>query len=159
SITCPNTSCGAVLEGTDLRHCNRCGAFLPAVVEDAADPLLGQPILNGKYRIGSIIGEGGMGKVYLAEQKVGSGTRKVAIKTLQPDLAQDPQIIARFHREAQTVMELEHPNTIKFYDFDEIELNGRKFLVVVMEFIQGESLAHVLARGAIEVPRAERIMA
>jgi serine/threonine-protein kinase len=159
SITCPNTACGAVLEGTDLRHCPRCGSFLPlAQQQDPADPLVGQPILGGKYRILSIIGEGGMGKVYLAEQKLGTATRKVAIKTLQPDLAGDPQIIARFHRETQTVIELEHPNTIKFYDFGELDEGGKK-LFVVMEFIQGESLAHVLARGAIDVQRTERIMA
>ena len=159
AITCPNTACGVQLqEGQDLRHCPRCGAFLPIQQPvNVADPLVGQPILSGKYRILKVIGEGGMGKVYLAEQKLGNATRKVAIKTLQPDLAQDPQIIARFHRETQTVIELEHPNTIKFYDFGELEDHGKK-LFVVMEFIQGESLAHVLARGPIDLARAERIM-
>ncbi len=158
SITCPNAACGSVLEGTDLRHCPRCGSFLPLAQEvDPADPLVGQPILGGKYRILSIIGEGGMGKVYLAEQKLGTATRKVAIKTLQPDLAQDPQIIARFHRETQTVIELEHPNTIKFFDFGELEDHGKK-LFVVMEFIQGESLGHLLARGPLDTGRSERIV-
>lgn len=157
SITCPNTSCGATLEGNDLRHCPRCGAFLPLPAQDAADPLVGQPILNGKYRILSIIGEGGMGKVYLAEQKIGGGTRKVAIKTLQPELASDPQIVARFLREAEIVVKLEHPNTIRFYDFGTLEEHGKQ-LFVVMEYLQGESLAHVLARGPLDVPRTERIL-
>jgi serine/threonine-protein kinase len=160
AITCSNPSCGYVVQSTDQKFCPKCGAFLPLAEQtDAADPLVGQPILDGKYRINSIIGEGGMGKVYLAEQKMGTATRKVAIKTLQPELANDPQIIARFHRETQTVIELEHPNTIKFYDFGDLPMpDGKKFLFIAMEFIQGETLAHVLARGPIDVARAERIM-
>ena len=68
-----------------------------------SDPLIGQNIAENRYKIIKIIGEGGMGKVYLGEQKLGDRVRPVAIKTLQPDLAGDPQIIARFHREAGTV--------------------------------------------------------
>ncbi|MBL8684212.1 MAG: protein kinase [Myxococcales bacterium] len=159
-MTCSNPSCGYVVQSTDQKFCPKCGAFLPLPEQaDAADPLVGQPILDGKYRISSVIGEGGMGKVYLAEQKMGTATRKVAIKTLQPELANDPQIIARFHRETQTVIELEHPNTIKFYDFGDLPTpDGKKFLFIAMEFIQGETLAHVLARGSIDGVRAERIM-
>ncbi len=155
SITCPNTGCGFVTEGSDVKHCQRCGAFLPTQQVDVADPLLGQPIVGGKYRILSVLGEGGMGKVYLGEQKLGSAVRKVAIKTLQPDLAQDPQIVARFHRETETVIQLEHPNTIKFYDFGELP-DGKLF--VAMEYIQGESLAHVIARGALPPARVEHIL-
>jgi serine/threonine protein kinase len=160
AITCSNPSCGYVVQSADQKFCPKCGAFLPLPEQtDAADPLVGQPILDGKYRINSIIGEGGMGKVYLAEQKMGTATRKVAIKTLQPELANDPQIIARFHRETQTVIELEHPNTIKFYDFGDLPTpDGKKFLFIAMEFIQGETLAHLLARGPIDVARAERIL-
>jgi serine/threonine protein kinase len=160
AITCSNPSCGYVVQSADQKFCPKCGAFLPLPEQaDAADPLVGQPILDGKYRISSIIGEGGMGKVYLAEQKMGTATRKVAIKTLQPELANDPQIIARFHRETQTVIELEHPNTIKFYDFGDLPMpDGKKFLFIAMEYIQGETLAHVLARGPCDVARTERIM-
>jgi serine/threonine protein kinase len=160
AITCSNPSCGYVVQSTDQKFCPKCGAFLPLPEQaDPADPLVGQPILDGKYRITSVIGEGGMGKVYLAEQKMGTATRKVAIKTLQPELANDPQIIARFHRETQTVIELEHPNTIKFYDFGDLPMpDGKKFLFIAMEFIQGETLAHLLARGPIDGTRSERIM-
>ena len=123
--------------------------------QDSSDPLIGQSIAEGRYRIVRVIGEGGMGKVYLGEQKLGDRTRSVAIKTLQPDLAQDPQIVARFHREAGTVSVLEHPNTIKFFESGELA-DGKLF--VAMEFIQGESLAHVIARGPFPGPRVEHIL-
>ncbi len=119
------------------------------------DPLIGQNIAENRYKIVKIIGEGGMGKVYLGEQKLGDRVRPVAIKTLQPDLAGDPQIVARFHREAGTVSLLDHPNTIKFYESG--ELPGGK-LFVAMEFIQGESLAHSIARGAMAPQRIEHIL-
>ncbi len=120
-----------------------------------SDPLIGQNIAENRYKIIKIIGEGGMGKVYLGEQKLGDRVRPVAIKTLQPDLAGDPQIIARFHREAGTVSLLDHPNTIKFYESG--ELPGGK-LFVAMEFIQGESLAHSIARGPLAPQRIEHIL-
>jgi eukaryotic-like serine/threonine-protein kinase len=120
-----------------------------------SDPLIGQHIAENRYKIVKVIGEGGMGKVYLGEQKLGDRVRPVAIKTLQPDLAGDPQIIARFHREAGTVSLLDHPNTIKFYESG--ELPDHK-LFVAMEFIQGESLAHNIARGPIAPQRIEHIL-
>ncbi len=120
-----------------------------------SDPLIGQNIAENRYKIVKIIGEGGMGKVYLGEQKLGDRVRPVAIKTLQPDLAGDPQIVARFHREAGTVSLLDHPNTIKFYESG--ELPGGK-LFVAMEFIQGESLAHSIARGPLAPQRIEHVL-
>ncbi len=123
---------------------------------ETTDPLIGQTISNGKYVIVKVLGEGGMGKVYQGEQKLGDGKRQIAIKTLQPELAQDPQLVARFEREAGTVAQLEHPNTIRFYDSGKLE-DGK--LYVVMEFIQGESLAHVIARGPLPPQKVEHILA
>ena len=123
---------------------------------DTSDPLIGQTIADGKYRIVKVLGEGGMGKVYMGVQKLGDRERSVAIKTLQPELAQDPQIVARFHREAGTVSLLEHPNTIKFYESGQLP-DGKLF--VAMEYIQGESLAHVIARGPLSPQRVEHILA
>ena len=123
-------------------------------VEGETDKLVGK-ILAGRYRVAKMIGEGGMGRVYLAEQKMGAATRKVAIKTLHPELSQDPQLVARFHRECETVIELSHPNTIQFYDFGELD---DKTLYVVMEFIEGESLASVLSRGPLDFGRIDRIL-
>ena len=126
-----------------------------AAGSDPNDPLVGQAVADGKYRVVRVIGEGGMGKVYMAEQQLGDRTRPVAIKTLLPELAQDPQIVQRFHREAGTVSLLEHPNTIKFFESGKLA-DGQHF--VAMEFIQGESLAHIIARGALAGQRAEHIL-
>ena len=103
------------------KFCLSCGAMLEVDASaDEGDPLIGK-VLLGRYRPISVLGEGGMGKVYLSEQKMGTATRKVAIKTLHPELGNDPQLVARFHRESETVIELRHPNTIQFYDFGELE--------------------------------------
>ncbi len=118
------------------------------------DPLIGR-ILLGRYRVTKLLGEGGMGKVYLAEQKMGTATRSVAIKTLHTELINDAQLVARFHRECETVIDLHHPNTVQFYDFGELE---DKTLFIVMEYILGEDLAHTLQRGAIEAERADRLL-
>ncbi len=119
------------------------------------DPLVGTVVL-GKYKIIKQLGEGGMGCVYLAEQQLGSTARKVAIKTLHKHLSHDPHIKARFDREAGTVAALEHPNTIQVYDFGAME-DGTLFLV--MEFVQGRSVADILEKdGAMPPARVENIL-
>src|SRR4030088_3375457 len=136
------------------RFCAKCGALLPAAPE-TSDPLIGQ-IVGGRYRITSLLGEGGMGRVYVGEQQMGTNVRKVAVKTLQAQYAKDPQILARFHRECGTVSELEHPNTIQFFDFGQTP-NGE--LYIAMEFVQGQSLADALTRGGAMAPeRVVKIM-
>ena len=119
------------------------------------DPLVGT-LVAGKYRIVKQLGEGGMGCVYLAEQQLGSTARKVALKTLHKHLSHDPAIKARFDREAGTVAALEHPNTIQVYDFGSME-DGTLYLV--MEFVQGRSVADILEKdGAMPPARVENIM-
>jgi serine/threonine protein kinase len=145
--------CSATLT-PGARFCLQCGAMVEVQVEESGDPLLGK-IIAGRYRVVSLIGEGGMGRVYLAEQKMGAATRKVAIKTLHPELSADPQLVARFHRECETVIELHHPNTIQFYDFGELE---DRTLYVVMEFIEGAALASILEAGPLDPTRADRII-
>jgi serine/threonine-protein kinase len=120
-----------------------------------ADPLVGT-VVAGKYKIVKQLGEGGMGCVYLAEQQLGSTARKVALKTLHKHLSHDPHIKARFHREAGTVAALEHPNTIQVYDFGEMA-DGTLYLV--MEFVQGRSVADILEKdGAMPPARVEHIL-
>lgn len=119
------------------------------------DPLVGQ-VVAGKYRIVRLLGEGGMGCVYMAEQQLGTSTRKVALKTLHKHLSHDPHIKARFDREAGTVAALEHPNTIQVYDFGAME-DGTLYLV--MEFVQGKSVADILEKeGPMPPARVENIM-
>jgi serine/threonine-protein kinase len=121
----------------------------------AADPLVGK-VVAGKYQIVKQLGEGGMGCVYLAEQKLGTSVRKVALKTLHKHLSHDPHIKARFDREAGTVAALEHPNTIQVYDFGEME-DGTLYLV--MEFVQGRSVADILEKdGPMPPARVENIL-
>jgi serine/threonine-protein kinase len=123
--------------------------------EQAVDPLVGTVVAN-KYRIVKQLGEGGMGCVYLAEQQLGTSVRKVALKTLHKHLSHDPAIKKRFDREAGTVAALEHPNTIQVYDFGEME-DGTLYLV--MEFVQGRSVADILEKdGPMPPARVENIL-
>ena len=124
----------------EARFCAACGAALPARVESQNDPLIGQ-VIGGRYRITGIIGEGGMGVVYVGEQQMGSTIRKVAVKTLHPHLSKDTSVLKRFHRECGTVAQLEHPNTIKVYDFGSTP-DGT--LYIAMEFVAGRALSDVL---------------
>ncbi len=117
------------------------------------DSWIGRTLLE-RYRIVRPIGQGGMGKVYLAEQKMGNAARHVAIKTLHTGT--DPSLVARFHRESATVIQLSHPNTIQFYDFGELD-DGT--LLIVMEYVEGHSLAETLHQeGALPLPRVDAIL-
>ena len=136
------------------RFCAKCGAIL-ATPADGPDPLLGQ-VVGGRYRVTSVLGEGGMGKVYVGEQQMGSTVRKVAIKTLHAHLSNDPSVLQRFHRECGTVAQLEHPNTIKFFDFGATQ-DGT--LYIAMEFVAGKSLSDVIAQqGPLSPERVSKIM-
>jgi tRNA A-37 threonylcarbamoyl transferase component Bud32 len=136
------------------RFCAKCGALMPPE-ETGEDPLVGQ-VIGGRYRITGVLGEGGMGIVYIGEQQMGSTVRKVAVKTLHSHLSKDPSVLARFHRECGTVAQLEHPNTIKFYDFGATE-DGT--LYIAMEFVKGDPLADVIEQGgAMPVDRSLKIM-
>jgi len=138
----------------NARFCAKCGALLP-VAGAEEDPLIGQVIKN-TFRITRMIGEGGMGRVYEGEQQMGTVTRKVAIKTLHPDLSRDTQIVARFNRECGTVAELEHPNTIQFFDFGQTP-DGTLF--IAMEFLEGHSIAKILeTTGPMPPARVEHIL-
>jgi serine/threonine-protein kinase len=112
--------------------------------------------LGGKYRVARLLGEGGMGAVYEGEQQLGTTKRKVAIKTLHPHLSRDPKVKARFEREVGTIAELEHPNTIQVFDFGSTP-DG--ILYIVMEFLQGRSLADVLEKeGPLSPERALHVI-
>ncbi|AUX20010.1 uncharacterized protein SOCEGT47_004670 [Sorangium cellulosum] len=137
------------------RFCATCGALLP-VAPVEADPLIGT-IVGGRFRIVGVLGEGGMGRVYNGEQPMGTSVRKVAIKTLLSQHARDPQVVARFMRECGTVSELEHPNTIKVYDFGQTNTGE---LYIAMELLNGLSLEAALEKGGALLPeRVDRIIA
>ncbi|HSQ68201.1 MAG TPA: protein kinase, partial [Polyangiaceae bacterium] len=124
-------------------------------VTEGPERLIGVEI-GGKYKIVRILGEGGMGCVYQGEQKLGATVRKVAIKTLHEHLSHDPQILARFEREVGTVAALQHPNTIQVFDFGKMD-DGT--LYIVMEFVEGQSVAAVIEReGPMDPARVAKIL-
>ncbi|MBI1280833.1 MAG: protein kinase [Anaerolineaceae bacterium] len=99
--------------------------------------LTGQTV--AQYAVGELLGQGGMGAVYRAQQT--GLNRAVAFKVLPPSLAQQPEFIERFIREAQTAARLEHPNIVPIYDYG--TYGGLSY--VVMRLLTGGSLAERLS--------------
>jgi CheY-like chemotaxis protein len=99
--------------------------------------------LGGRYRIGRLLGTGGMGSVYAATRE-DLGRMRVAIKILHPQLAADEGLIARFRREAETVGAVNHPNIVGILDFQIDHEDEPAFLV--MELLDGLSLRQELQR-------------
>src|SRR2546422_4023612 len=97
-------------------------------------------VLGGRYRLGRRIASGGMGTVWEAMDDVLG--RRVAVKALSDALASDERFVERFRREARAAAGLSHPNVAGVFDYGEDD--GRPF--IVMELIQGETLAERLAR-------------
>jgi serine/threonine protein kinase len=111
-------------------------------------------VLDGRYRVLSKLGEGGMGEVYLVEQV--NLFRKCALKILKARLATERKFVARFRREARAANRVQHPNIVGVYDFGQLP-DGRFYLS--MEYAQGESLDRILKRsGALPVPRVLHIL-
>ena len=104
----------------------------------------------GPYEIHSALGAGGMGEVYKARDT--RLDRTVAIKILPESLAADPQFRDRFDREARTISQLDHPHICALYDVG--EHNGTAYLV--MQYLEGETLADRLKTGALALDQALR---
>jgi serine/threonine-protein kinase len=109
-------------------------------------------VIAGKYRIESLIGEGGMGAVFSATHVVTG--RRLAVKWLLPDIARSEDAVQRLLREAQAAGRIDHPNVVDVYDVGDFE--GSPFLV--MELLQGESLTRGLERGALKIPEIIRMV-
>ena len=105
----------------------------------------------GPFRITEKLGEGGMGEVYKARDT--RLDRTVAIKVLPAAVANDADLRSRFEREARSISALNHPNICTLYEYDSSE--GNDFLV--LEYIEGETLASRLDRGALKLDEALRI--
>jgi serine/threonine protein kinase len=109
-------------------------------------------LIAGRYRLEERVAIGGMGEVWTARDETLG--RRVAVKLLRDSLAQDPVVAERFRREALTAASLSHPNMAEVYDY--VEEEGRPG--IVMEMVDGETLADRLRRGRLDTPEAIRIV-
>ena len=132
---CPE--CRKAIEDA-ARFCPYCGAASAATTQDPVDPWIGQ-VVNGKFRVEALVGQGGMGRVYRAKHL--TLDRPVVLKMLHKDFSTDPQVVQRFQREARAASRLNHPNSIAVLDFGEAE-DGTLFMA--MEFLAGRDLARVI---------------
>lgn len=106
---------------------------------DATDAHLIGRTIRDRYVIVRRLGEGGMGRVYLAELK-GMRARRFAVKLLRPDLTNNVRFQQRFHDEAKHQAQLDHENIVEMVDY--FELNGDYFLV--LDFVDGKPLSDIL---------------
>jgi serine/threonine-protein kinase len=137
-----------------MRECPRCESCHEDAVEScpecgtATKPTLPcSTLLNDRYRLEKRLGRGAMGQVYLARDE-NLSTRRVAIKTVRPDILQDEDMqegeaIARFEREARTAASIRHPNVVDVTDFGK---SPEGIFYLVMEYVEGETLYHLLRR-------------
>ena len=137
----PDTTKFCPLDGSTLRSKNPTADLVGQVVAD-------------RYSIIKKLGEGGMGAVYLGEHvKMG---RKSAIKVMNPSMANDPDAISRFNREAANASRISHANVCQIYDFGE---TPEGIIYLAMEFIEGQALTDLIEQeGALAPPRAASIL-
>jgi len=104
-------------------------------------------VLGGRYRLVELLGQGGMATIFRAtDAQLG---REVAVKVLHPQYGRDPDFVARFRQEAQAAASLSHPNIVAVYDFG-TDADGP---YIVMELVDGEDVATLLARNGPLPPR------
>ncbi len=118
----------------EMDFCPDDGMKLRKIIAEDVDPLIGQT-LDGRWRIEKKIGEGGMGNVYEGHQK--SVNRRVAIKTLRPQLSDSDEFTDRFFREARLATKISHPHCVTVLDFGQAD-NGTLYLA--MEYLDGVPL-------------------
>jgi serine/threonine protein kinase len=150
-----------------MRECPRCERCYQDEVlvcpEEGANTKLtlpGAPLMAGRYLLEKRLGRGAMGQVYLARDQ-NLVTRRVAVKTVRPDILSDEDMqegeaIARFEREARTAASIRHSNVVDVTDFGK---SPEGVFYLVMEYVQGETLHHLLRReGTLSVYRTLNLL-
>jgi eukaryotic-like serine/threonine-protein kinase len=132
----------------DAAGCFLCGGALVAL----QDPLIGVT-LAGRYLIEEVLGQGGMATVYAARHRLVD--RPCAVKVMSPQFTRNEVIRERFRREAKAAQKLAHPNIIEIFDQGETP-DG--YLYLVMELLQGETLADLLEHGKVPLERGLPIL-
>jgi serine/threonine protein kinase len=121
-----------------------------AVAGDQARSLAGRKL--GRYQILSLLGRGGMGEVYLAEDpRLG---RKLALKLLPQEFTLDRERVRRFKQEARAASALNHPNIITIFEIDQVQTEAGGVHFIAEEFIDGQTLRQCLAGGAMKLSGA-----
>jgi len=147
----------------DLLACaEEMGSFLerPWMADPAAvaDPWRPGDCVSGRYRIVRLIGRGGMGEVYEAEDL--ELRTRVALKTMRSDVTRDEASLARLRREVELARRIAHPNVCRIFDLGRDERDGHDELYLSMELLAGETLeARITRDGPLREPEATAIAA
>jgi serine/threonine-protein kinase len=138
----------------DARFCPFDGLPLtPSVSAPPRDPLLGS-VIDDRYEVEAVLGEGGMGTVYRVRHRILE--RLFALKALRLDLARDADLGERFLREARAVASISHPGVVQITDFGALPTGQTYF---VMELLTGEPLSTLLGKGGpLPAARAVRLL-
>ena len=155
SINCPKCQTD---NPSDSKYCKECATpihpgdkvFLShtRTILSPIDELVPGTELAGKFKIKDVVGKGGMGIVYKAEDT--KLKRNVALKFLPPELTKDKEAKDRFLIEAQATAALSHPNICTIHEINEEE--GKSF--IAMEYVEGQSLKAKIDKGSIEIEEA-----
>ena len=136
--------------GDDVLYCSADGATLQSLAP--GDDLVGTVVAD-RYLITDKIGEGGMGRVYLARHV--RLPQNVAVKVLHPWLVRDPNVVTRFRREAVNASQIENEHVARVFDHGEI---GDGLLYIAMEFVEGKPLGEIVAQnGPLSIARTIEI--
>jgi serine/threonine protein kinase len=145
----------------ELRHCRPkltipFGSDRADEVSLAQEPREKEGDVLGSYELVKLIGEGSMGRVFLARHaRLG---RQVALKIMRPEHLRNRHLIQRFFQEARSVNQINHEHIVEVFDFvEEVDTSGLGRVYCVMELLVGASLANLLRNGPVSISRAVKI--
>lgn len=144
-------SCGQQFSGSEAQFCPFDGELLEDSRWDGSnDPLIGT-VVDQRYEVQAVLGEGGMGTVYRVKHK--ALERPLAMKALRSDLSKDADLPARFILEAKAAAAVEHPNVVQITDFGTLPTGQPYF---VMELLEGDALS-LLIRELVRLPQSRAV--